>query len=167
MPRVTASRPTVTGTRPTVTGTRPTVTGTRPTTTTPYSTPRTPLATTGTPEPPATQRLPSTARPGRSKNTSRRSSTATAAGPDSSTTRLLDDDLGVLTEVEATDAFDAVEGAADPPMAVVLDGTVDQRLVDVAAQRGVGTLFGRDAGDLVKRPVGTRIVTVADRAVEA
>mgnify|MGYP006285710309 CR=1 FL=1 len=86
---------------------------------------------------------------------------------DSGRARLLDDDLGVLTEVEATDAFDAVEGAADPPMAVVLDGTVDQRLVDVAAQRGVGTLFGRDAGDLVKRPVGTRIVTVADRAVEA
>jgi DNA primase len=86
---------------------------------------------------------------------------------DSGRARLLDDDLGVLTEVEATDAFDAVEGAADPPMAVVLDGTVDQRLVDVAAQRGVETLFGRDAGDLVKRPVGTRIVTVADRAVEA
>ena len=86
---------------------------------------------------------------------------------DSGRARLLDDDLGVLTEVEVTAAFDAVEGAADPPMAVVLDGTVDQRLVDVAAQRGVETLFGRDAGDLVKRPVGTRIVTVADRAVEA
>jgi len=52
-------------------------------------------------------------------------------------------------------------------VAVVLDGTIDQRLVDVAAQRGVGKLFGRDTGDLVKRPVGTQIVTVADRAVEA
>ena len=86
---------------------------------------------------------------------------------DSGRARLLDGELGVLTEVEVTDAFDAVEGAADPPVAVVLDGTVDQRLVDVTAQRGVGTLFGRDTGSLVKRPVGTRIVTVADRAVEA
>jgi DNA primase len=86
---------------------------------------------------------------------------------DSGRARLLDGDLGVRTEVEATDAFDAVAGADEPPVAVVLDGTIDQRLVDVAAQRGVGKLFGRDTGDLVKRPVGTQIVTVADRAVEA
>ena len=86
---------------------------------------------------------------------------------DSGRARLLDGDLGVRTEVEATDAFDAVADADEPPVAVVLDGTIDQRLVDVAAQRGVGKLFGRDTGDLVKRPVGTQIVTVADRAVEA
>jgi len=86
---------------------------------------------------------------------------------DSGRARLLDGDLGVRTEVEATDVFDAVAGADEPPVAVVLDGTIDQRLVDVAAQRGVGKLFGRDTGDLVKRPVGTQIVTVADRAVEA
>jgi DNA primase len=86
---------------------------------------------------------------------------------DSGRARLLDGDLGVCTEVEAIDAFDAVAGADEPPVAVVLDGTIDQRLVDVAAQRGVGKLFGRDTGDLVKRPVGTQIATVADRAVEA
>ena len=86
---------------------------------------------------------------------------------DSGRARLLDGELGVLTEVEAADAFDAVESADDPPVAVVLDGTVDQRLVDVAAQRGVGKLFARDTGDLVKQPVGTRIVTVAESAVEA
>jgi len=86
---------------------------------------------------------------------------------DSGRARLLDGDLGVCTEVEAIDAFDAVADADEPPVAVVLDGTIDQRLVDVAAQRGVGKLFGRDTGDLVKRPVGTQIATVADRAVEA
>ncbi|RAW44985.1 DNA primase [Halorubrum sp. 48-1-W] len=81
--------------------------------------------------------------------------------------RLLDDDLGVLEEVEVGDAFDAVEGASDPPHAVVVDGRIDQRLLDVAAQRGVSRLFGRELGDFVKRPIGTRVTTVGDLPIEA
>ncbi|TKX79144.1 DNA primase, partial [Halorubrum sp. SD626R] len=76
--------------------------------------------------------------------------------------RLLGDDLGVLAEVSVDDAFDAVEGADVAPSAVVIDGRIDQRLLDVAAQRGVGELFGRDVGEFVKRPVGTRVLTVGD-----
>ncbi|GAA0510373.1 Toprim domain-containing protein [Halorubrum aquaticum] len=81
--------------------------------------------------------------------------------------RLLDDDLGVLDEVEVDDAFDAVEGASDPPHAVVVDGRIDQRLLDVAAQRGVSRLFGRELGEFVKRPIGTRVSTVGDLPIEA
>jgi len=77
-------------------------------------------------------------------------------------TRLLDDDLGVLAEVAATDAFDAVESAETAPHTVVVDGRIDQRLLDVAAQRGVSDLLGRDVGEFVKRPVGTRVLTVGD-----
>ncbi|GAA0714574.1 DNA primase [Halorubrum trapanicum] len=76
--------------------------------------------------------------------------------------RLLGDELDVLDEVDAADAFDAVESAETAPEAVVVDGTVDQRLLDVAAQRGVGDLVGRDLGEFVKRPVGTRVLTAAD-----
>ena len=76
--------------------------------------------------------------------------------------RLLDDEFDVLDEVDAADAFDAVEGAETAPHAVVVDGTVDQRLLDVSAQRGVGDLVGRDLGEFVKRPVGTRVLTAAD-----
>ncbi|OTF12328.1 DNA primase DnaG [Halorubrum sp. SD612] len=75
--------------------------------------------------------------------------------------RLLGDEFGVVDEVDAGDAFDAVEGAEPAPRAVVVDGTVDQRLLDVAAQRGVGDLVGRDLGEFVKRPVGTRVLTAA------
>jgi DNA primase len=76
--------------------------------------------------------------------------------------RLLDDEFDVLSEVDAAEAFDAVEGAEPAPHAVVVDGTVDQRLLDVAAQRGVGDLIGRDLGEFVKRPVGTRVLAADD-----
>ncbi|GAB3413490.1 DNA primase DnaG [Haloparvum alkalitolerans] len=81
--------------------------------------------------------------------------------------RLLDADGGVLAEVDAEDAFDAVADAAEPPHTVVLDGTVSQRLLDVAAQRGVSELFGTATGDFVKKPVGTRVRTSGDLRAEA
>ncbi|WP_123622546.1 DNA primase DnaG [Halorubrum sp. CSM-61] len=76
--------------------------------------------------------------------------------------RLLGDDRGVLAEVDAVDAFDAVETAETAPHTVVVDGLIDQRLLDVAAQRGVSELLGREVGEFVKRPVGTRVLTVGD-----
>ncbi|WP_049983297.1 DNA primase DnaG [Halorubrum sp. BV1] len=76
--------------------------------------------------------------------------------------RLLGDDLGVLAEVAAGEAFDAIERADVAPDAVVVDGPINQRLLDIAAQRGVGELLGRDVGEFVKRPVGTRVLTVGD-----
>ncbi|WP_128904475.1 DNA primase DnaG [Halorubrum amylolyticum] len=76
--------------------------------------------------------------------------------------RLLGDDRGVLAEVDADDAFSAVESAETAPHTVVVDGLIDQRLLDIAAQRGVSELLGREVGEFVKRPVGTRVLTVGD-----
>jgi len=76
--------------------------------------------------------------------------------------RLLGDDRGVLAEIDAVDAFDAIEDAETAPHTVVVDGLIDQRLLDVAAQRGVSELLGREVGEFVKRPVGTRVLTVGD-----
>jgi len=81
---------------------------------------------------------------------------------DSGRARLLDDDRGVLAEVDAVEAFEAVESAETAPHTVVVDGLIDQRLLDVAAQRGVSELLGREVGEFVKRPVGTRVLTVGD-----
>ncbi|SEW25633.1 DNA primase DnaG [Halobacterium jilantaiense] len=75
------------------------------------------------------------------------------------TVRLLDDDLDVLAESPVDEAFDTLEGAAATPKAVVLDGTVTQRLLDLAAQRGVASLVGTATGEFVKQPVGTRVHT--------
>ncbi|WP_418280731.1 DNA primase DnaG [Halorubrum sp. DTA98] len=86
---------------------------------------------------------------------------------ESGVARLLDDGLGVLSEDAVADAFDAVADASEPPHTVVMDGEIDQRLLDVAAQRGVNELFGRRVGEFVKRPIGTRVRTVGDLRAEA
>jgi hypothetical protein len=78
------------------------------------------------------------------------------------TVRLLDADLDVLGESPVDGAFGALEAADTTPTALVLDGTVTQRLLDLAAQRGVATLVGTATGDFVKQPVGTRVHTADD-----
>lgn len=78
------------------------------------------------------------------------------------TVRLLDDDLSVVCESPADRAFEALEDADVAPTAVVVDGTVTQRLLDLAAQRGVASLVGTTAGEFVKQPVGTRVRTDDD-----
>ncbi|WP_135824131.1 DNA primase DnaG [Halorussus ruber] len=78
------------------------------------------------------------------------------------TARLLDEAFGVIAEVAAENAFDAVEGSDEVPYAVVLDGTCDQRVLDVSAQRGVGQVVAAETGEFVKQPADVRVRT-ADR----
>ncbi|ERH09209.1 MAG: hypothetical protein J07HX64_00962 [halophilic archaeon J07HX64] len=76
--------------------------------------------------------------------------------------RLLDDELSVITEADADAAFDTVADSDPAPEWVILDGTVTQRLLDVAAQRSVGQLVGAATGEFVKQPAGVRVRTAAD-----
>jgi DNA primase len=78
---------------------------------------------------------------------------------DSGVVRLLGEEMAVLGETEAEDAFDALESATDLPRVVVLDGAVTQRLLDLAAQRGVGTVVGTETGEFVKQPASVRVHT--------
>jgi DNA primase len=73
--------------------------------------------------------------------------------------RLLDPDFSVLVETDASEAFSALEASETVPFAVVLDGTVSQRLLDVAAQRGVDHLVGDSTEQYVKKPVSVRVRT--------
>ncbi|GAA0671012.1 DNA primase DnaG [Natronoarchaeum mannanilyticum] len=75
------------------------------------------------------------------------------------TVRLLDDEFGEIDEAPAEDAVEAVEAAASPPSAVVLDGELSQRLLDVAAQRGVSQAVARSLGEFTKRPTSVRLRT--------
>jgi len=92
---------------------------------------------------------------------------AAVIGGETGEARLIDDDGRTVATVDADDAFDAVESADAVPHAVVVDGEVTQRLLDVAAQRGVAELFGRSTGEFVKQPVATRVRTAADLQIEA
>ena len=81
---------------------------------------------------------------------------------DSGEARLLDGEMCVLTTAMADEAFASVEDADPVPTALVLDGELTQRLLDVCAQRGVEQVVATSLGDLVKRPTGVRIRTAAD-----
>ncbi len=75
------------------------------------------------------------------------------------TARLLDDDFGILAEAPADETFATIEASETVPHAVVFDGTLSQRILDVAAQRGVEQIVSRDEGEFVKKPTTVRIIT--------
>jgi DNA primase len=79
--------------------------------------------------------------------------------------RLLDADESSLSEAPASEAVDAVDDAEPAPTTVVLDGTVTQRLADVAADRGVDRIVGSDLGEFTKRPTSVRVHAAADIAL--
>ncbi|WP_435144430.1 DNA primase DnaG [Halobaculum sp. P14] len=78
---------------------------------------------------------------------------------ESNRARLLDADYGVLAEVPAAEAFDAVSDADEAPFALVVDGELTQKVLDVAAQRGVSQVVCATEGDYVKRPASVRVLT--------
>ncbi|WP_336364277.1 DNA primase DnaG [Halalkalicoccus salilacus] len=73
--------------------------------------------------------------------------------------RLLDDAFREVASAPASEAFETVSEAADPPYAVVIDGPLTQRVLDVAAQRGVEQVIARERGQFTKRPTSVRIRT--------
>ena len=86
---------------------------------------------------------------------------AVVAG-DTGQVRLLDDDLTTVADADVSAAFERIADSEPPPHTAVLDGTVTQRILDIAAQRGVGQVVGATAGDLVKQPTSVRVRTAGD-----
>jgi len=76
--------------------------------------------------------------------------------------RFLDGERVELEAVAAAEAFDALVDADPVPAVVLLDGAVTQRLLDVAAQRGVGRVVGTERGEYVKQPAAVRVHTVSE-----
>jgi DNA primase len=83
-------------------------------------------------------------------------------GGDTGTVRLLDADWAVQAEGEADAVVETLTETETAPHAVVVDGVVTQRLLDVAAQRGVRRVVGRAHGDYTKQPATVRVHTAAD-----
>ena len=78
------------------------------------------------------------------------------------TVRVLDAAFATLVDAPIEGAFDAIESAKDDPMAVVMDGEVTQRILDVAAQRGVEQVVAREEGSFVKQPTSVRVRTASE-----
>ena len=80
-------------------------------------------------------------------------------GDESGLARLLDDDLSLLDEVAVEKIYETLEETSPAPRLVVVDGEASQKLIDIAAQRGVGDVVARSAGEYVKKPVSVRVRT--------
>ena len=88
-----------------------------------------------------------------------RSHTRDVVGDSTGLVRLLDDEFGVIAEGDADEAFELLSAADRVPTALVVDGELNQRLLDIAAQRGVDHVISASMGEFVKRPTSVRIRT--------
>jgi len=73
--------------------------------------------------------------------------------------RLLGGADEVLETTDAGSVFEALRDAETVPRTVVVDGDIDQRLLDVAAQRGVVRVVGPRMGAVAKQPAAVQVHT--------
>jgi DNA primase len=78
-------------------------------------------------------------------------------GEGTGTVRLLDSEFTELGSAPVDEAFAAIAEADRVPATVVIDGELTQRVLDVAAQRGVEQIVATGEGEFVKKPTGVRI----------
>jgi hypothetical protein len=84
---------------------------------------------------------------------------AAVIGKGTRSIRLLDEEFEDVATAPADDAVETIADANPGPDAAVLDGTLSQAILDVAAQRGVGQVVARHDGEYVKRPTAVRVRT--------
>jgi DNA primase len=68
----------------------------------------------------------------------------------------------VIQEAPVKDLIDALVGLQTPAKAVIFDGIVSQRLLDVAQEKSIGTVVASRLGPVGKIPENVRIFTKAD-----
>ncbi|APX95170.1 DNA primase DnaG [Natronorubrum daqingense] len=82
------------------------------------------------------------------------------------TVRFLDADGEPIDEAPAGEVYDELEGLESAPATVVLDDILDQRVLDLAADRGVERIVAQSLGQFTKRPTGVQIHAIDDIAAE-
>ncbi|KYC45462.1 MAG: DNA primase DnaG [Candidatus Methanofastidiosum methylothiophilum] len=78
---------------------------------------------------------------------------------------LLDADGKVKHKVSVRDLVDAMRYTEDYE-AVVFDGVVTQRLVDIAGEKGVKFLVGVKTGNITKKPVNLKVISFKEQGGE-
>ncbi|MEM0438218.1 MAG: DNA primase DnaG [Candidatus Micrarchaeia archaeon] len=73
--------------------------------------------------------------------------------------RLIGSDGALIKELPVRDLITELNSTQAKPESVVLDGIITQRLVDLAASKGVQRIAGIKEGNISKRPEGLRIYT--------
>ncbi len=80
----------------------------------------------------------------------------------SSKARLLDEDNRVKNEIPVRDLVDSLKSSDGPLSAVVFDGIITQRILDIAADRGINSVVGSKLGNVTKQPTAIEIWTRKD-----
>ncbi len=73
-------------------------------------------------------------------------------------------DDAVVGEAPVKEMIEAISNLASPAKAVIFDGIVSQRLIDVAQEKGIGTVVATRLGPIGKIPEQVKIFTRADLA---
>ena len=81
----------------------------------------------------------------------------------SSTARLLDEGDAVVTEVPVRELVDTLK-TAKQTRAVVFDGIITQRILDIAAEMNMHSVIGTKMGTITKQPAGVGVWTRSDLA---
>jgi len=80
----------------------------------------------------------------------------------SSKARLLGDDGNVIEEVAVKDLANRLRDVQVKINAVVFDGVVTQRILDIAADRKISRVVGAKLGNIAKQPTGIEVLTRDD-----
>ena len=79
----------------------------------------------------------------------------------SSKARLLDESDGVVAEVPVRELVETLKGAKQT-RAVVFDGIITQRILDIASELNMHSVIGTKMGTITKQPAGVEIWTRSD-----
>ncbi|BAA30812.1 DNA primase DnaG [Pyrococcus horikoshii] len=74
---------------------------------------------------------------------------------------LLDENKNIIAEVHTRDLLNAIE-ENDGVYAIVFNGIITQRLIDVVSEKGVRYLIGAKKANVVRRPITLKVITFAD-----
>ena len=73
---------------------------------------------------------------------------------------ILDEALNMTKEVEVEDIYEEIKNIEGSAEAVIFDGVISQRLVDVASQKGIKKLVAFNSVNIVKKPNNIQLITI-------
>ena len=73
---------------------------------------------------------------------------------------ILDEALNMTKEVSVEDIYEEIKNIEETADSVIFDGVISQRLVDVAAKKGIKKLVAFKSINIVKKPHDLKIITI-------
>ncbi len=78
-----------------------------------------------------------------------------------SVARFLNGDMGVIREIRSEEIEKAVESLDEPAAGLIVDRTVDQKLLDRLVWKGLEYVAAKDFKGIIKRPLNIRLMKMS------